>query len=127
MSSPFDTRRALIVIDARLTGPAATVTVRLALDTGATWSIVAARPLRTIGYDPALSTDRTTMITGSRAEVVPWITVARIAELGENRTNFRVLGHTVPQAIGVDGVLGLDFVRGRRLTIAFRVGSITLE
>jgi hypothetical protein len=27
----------------------------------------------------------------------------------------------------VDGVLGLDFFRGRRLSIDFRIGEITLE
>jgi hypothetical protein len=52
--------------------------------------------------------------------------VARISSLGQDRTAFPVLAHTLPPSAAVDGVLGLDFLRGHALNIDFRTGQITL-
>ena len=38
-----------------------------------------------------------------------------------------VVCHNLPPSITVDGVLGLDFFRGRRLVIDLYEGIITLE
>lgn len=37
-----------------------------------------------------------------------------------------VVAHTLPPSATVDGLLGLDFLRERLLTVDFRVGSISL-
>jgi predicted aspartyl protease len=37
-----------------------------------------------------------------------------------------VSGHTLPRNIPIDGLLGLDFLRGLELNINFRTGQITL-
>ncbi len=34
--------------------------------------------------------------------------------------------HTLPPSAGVDGLLGLDFFRGERLTVDFRTGRLIL-
>ena len=62
------------------------------------------------------------MTTGSGVEFVPRLAVRRIEALGQTRTDFGVLGHTLPSSAGVDGLLGLDFLEGRMLTIDFREG-----
>ena len=59
-------------------------------------------------------------------EFVPRITLDKIVALGQERTHFPVLGHTLPPSAGIDGLLGLDFVRGQTLTVDFRTGTITL-
>jgi hypothetical protein len=41
-----------------------------------------------------------------------------------NVHNFPVLGHTLPPSAGVDGLLGLDFLRGQSLTLDFRSGHL---
>ena len=46
--------------------------------------------------------------------------------LGQNRTGFPVIAHTLPDTTMVDGLLGLDFFQGHILTLDFQVGSITL-
>ena len=79
-----------------------------------------------LGYDPALSLDRFQVTTGSGVEFVPKITLQRLVALGNERTCFPVLGHTLPPSAGIDGLLGLDFVRGQILTVDFRTGTITL-
>ena len=47
--------------------------------------------------------------------------------LGRDCADFPVLAHTLPPSAGVDGLLGLDFVRGGRLTVDFRAGHVTLD
>jgi hypothetical protein len=46
--------------------------------------------------------------------------------LGLHQLGIRVLAFDLPQATGVDGLLGLDFLRDNVLTIDFRAGVISL-
>lgn len=101
--------------------------LRLALDTGATGTLVNAGPLVSIGYDPVLATRRVQITTGSGLEFVPQFAVSRISAFGHDRTSFPVLSHTLPQSSGVDGLLGLDFLRGLTLIVDFRKGIIELS
>jgi predicted aspartyl protease len=99
----------------------------LALDTGATSTVVNTAILVTLGYDPAVSPDRVQMTTGSGVEYVPRLAMDRIKVLGQERTSFTLVAHTLPPSASVDGLLGLDFLRGQELTIDFRTGQITLR
>lgn len=126
MSLAFDSRQGLIVVQAELWGPAGSAVLQLALDTGATGTLVNVGMLVAIGYDPALAPDRFQVTTGSGVEFVPRITLDKIVTLGQERQGFPVLGHTLPPSAGVDGLLGLDFFRGQTLTIDFRAGEIKL-
>ena len=126
MSFPFDSQQGLIIIRTELWGPAGSIVLRLALDTGATGTVVNIGMLVTIGYDPALAPDRIQITTGSGVEFVPRVTLDKITALGQERTDFQVLGHTLPPSAGIDGLLGLDFFRGQSLTVDFRTGQVTL-
>lgn len=85
--------------------------MRLALDTGATGTLVNVGLLTTIGYDPSLAPDRVQVTTGSGVEYGPRLSMTRIQALGQERANFPVLGHTLPPSASIDGLLGLDFMR----------------
>ena len=124
MSVSFDPAKGLIIVFARLRGPAGERTIRLALDTGATTTTVRSSVLVNLGYDPAASPERLPMTTASGVEYVPRIPIARIEALGESQEPFAVIAHTLPPSATVDGLLGLDFFRERGLTIDFRSGTI---
>lgn len=79
-----------------------------------------------VGCDLALVAERVQVTTGSGVEFAPRVAVNRIAALGQERDAFPVLAHTLPPSAGVDGLLGLDFFRGRLLTLDFRSGTISL-
>jgi predicted aspartyl protease len=98
----------------------------LAVDTGATSTLVSVAMLVAIGCDPALAADRVQVTTGSGVEFAPRIELKRLTALGQERFGFPVLGHTLPPSAGVDGLLGLDFFRGLCLTIDFRTGQLDL-
>jgi hypothetical protein len=65
------------------------------------------------------------VVTVSGRELSPKFEVSRIEALGQSRDSFPVLSHTIPLT-NVHGLLGLDFLNQRRLTIDFRAGTIDL-
>jgi hypothetical protein len=79
-----------------------------------------------IGYDPSLSPDRVQVTTGSGVEYAPRIKVSRFGALGQERASFPILSHTLPPSAGIDGLLGLDFLRGQKLDVDFRNGHLWL-
>lgn len=127
MSVRFNPSRGLVIVSAELTGPSGAAILRLALDTGATGTLINASMLVAVGYDLALAPERIEMTTGSGIEFAPRITVAKINALGQTRNDLPVLGHTLPPSSGVDGLLGLDFFRSQILTIDFQDGVIALD
>ncbi len=80
-----------------------------------------------LGYDPAVSRDRVQVTTGSAVEFAPRILVESIEAIGKLRRDFPSLCHTLPPSATVDGLLGLDFLRGNRLVVDFRTGTIELD
>jgi aspartyl protease family protein len=99
----------------------------LALDTGATSTVINAERLVALGYDPAASKDRTRITTGSGVEYVARVLVREIAALNLELADFPVIAHTLPPSAGVDGLLGLDFFRDQRLLVDFTTGLISLS
>ena len=127
MGFPFDPQQRLIIVHAELWGPVGSGVLRFALDTGATSTVVSVGMLVALGYDPALVSERVQVTTGSGVEFPPRVNLDRIIALGHERTGFAVLAHTLPPSASVDGLLGLDFFRGKCLTIDFLAGQISLE
>ena len=84
-------------------------------------------PLTTIGYDPSLAPDRVQVTTGSGVEYAPRIAVTRIMAMGQERSDFPVLAHTLPPSASVDGLLGLDFLRKQIVNLDFHKGIISLK
>ena len=127
MSLLFVPEEGVVVVPARLWGPNADIVVRLALDTGATLSLLNWDVVTLLGYNPAIVPARVRITTASRVESVPQIVIEKIEALGKERRDFPVLCHTLPPSATVDGVLGLDFLRGQRLLLDFRTGMVTLD
>ena len=127
MSVPFDPQANLLVVDAILWGPNGAAKLRMALDTGSTSTLINAGPLVFLGYDPANSVDDARLATGSTVESVPCVTIDRIDDLEQSRRSLRVVCHTLPVSTRIDGLLGLDFLRGQMLVLDFRKGEVTLS
>ena len=126
MKITFDPTQGLIVIPTRLYGRDIDTIVRLALDTGATGSMINWDVAVLLGYDPASAKERIQVTTGSGVEFAPRIVVQKIEILGRSLENFPVLCHTLPPSATVDGLLGLDFFRGVRLVVDLQAGIITI-
>ncbi len=127
MRVPFDPEQNLVVVPVRVSGPSGDVIARLALDTGATRTMLDWEVVVLLGYDPAAVPERVRITTASGVEFVPRVTVGKIEALGEERRDFPVLCHTLPPSAMLEGLLGLDFFRRRRLVLDFRSGVVALE
>jgi predicted aspartyl protease len=127
MSFQFEPEKGLIIVPTRILGPNGDTIVHLALDTGATSSLINWDVAMIIGYDPAIVKERIHMTTGSSVEFAPSITVRKIEALGVIKEHFRIVCHTLPPSAKVDGLLGLDFFRDTRLIIDFISGKIEVH
>ena len=124
MKIKFDASQGLIVIPTRLYGSQGDTIVRLALDTGATISMINWDVAVLLGYDPASMKERIQITTGSGVEFAPRITMKKIEVTGRSLENFLMLCHTLPPSATVDGLLGLDFFRGVRLILDLQLGIV---
>jgi hypothetical protein len=127
MILPFDPRKGHILIPTHIYGPDGDAIALLALDTGATQSMVGPDIGRILVRDLASIPKETKITTASSEEQTAEIMATSIEALGLERHRFPILCLELPSSVEVDGVLGLDFFRGRKLTLDFRSGWVTLE
>ena len=127
MSFGFNPKEGLIVVPTRLSGPGGDIVVQLALDTGATGTLINWDIAVIVGYDPAITRERVQVTTGSGVEFAPRIEIAGIEALGRMLENFAVICHTLPPSANVDGLLGLDFFRGTIMNIDMISGLLGIQ
>jgi hypothetical protein len=94
----------LVIVSARIDGPTGHTFAELALDTGATGTLIRTSKLVVVGYDPGTVPDRVLVTIGSGVEYVPRLPVIRFEALGRTCTQFSVLAHTLPPSATVDGL-----------------------
>ena len=122
----FNARFGLIIVQVTLVGPSGDTQANLALDTGASSTLISKEVLSSIGYDPDSLPKTVNFTTGSGVESASRVMVERLEALGQERPNFSVIAHTLPPTASIDGVLGLDFLRNHVLTLDFQRGAIAL-
>jgi aspartyl protease family protein len=125
----YDPSASVIVVDLLLESVDSTssLLIPVVLDTGASFTLVPTDILVQLGYDPANPLlPRQRMVTGSGIAYAPRLTVRSATAIGQQVANLDVLCHDLPAESGVDGLLGLNFLRHFRLLIRFRRGIIAL-
>jgi len=99
--------------------------VRLALDTGASTTTIREDALTDIGYSPKSLTDLVSFSDASQSHLVPRVTLKSFSLAGARIDNLEVLAYTIPD--GIDGVIGLNFLRHFNLNLNFDRGILTME
>ncbi len=122
----FDTNLSLIIIEATIEKESKK-TLRVALDTGCSRTIIPFEVAMAIGCDPAVSVKRTRIVTGSGIEIAPVVRLKNIKALGKVVKNLEVACHDLPPEGFVDGLLGIDFLRKFDLFIKFGEGIIEVN
>jgi hypothetical protein len=82
---PFNPRQGPIIIQGEVTSPNGTTYLRLALDTGATTSVINLADLVSLGFDPTQPFRQIHLTTGSFVGAVPVFALTRLGALGQNR------------------------------------------
>ena len=120
----FDLIGDLIGVDAVVTGPAGTAQVKLILDTAAVLTTIVPGIAESIGYSEALRVGWSVTRTAA-AEERGYIVRAEVSTLGFTMPNHRVV--VADLGYGIDGVLGINFLRHFNLEIRFAERRILVE
>ena len=127
MRYPFDSKAGIILVKTKVYGPGGDAIVNLALDTGATWTLVSWETAVLVGYDPASIQQRTAITTGSGIDYCPKLNLLKVEALGKSVNGLEVLCHTLPPTSRVDGLLGLNFLRRFNVSLNFKQGYIIIR
>lgn len=101
--------------------------VIVALDTGATITIIPTEIAVALGYDPANSNRQMQLLTASGTASTKLITVRKLTAVGETIEDVDVLCHDLRGNSGIKGLLGLNFLKHFELNISFSTGTIELH
>ena len=97
------------------------------LDTGASHTAVQPTVLADLGYDAPALGRAGSVLTASGSSRASSARLVSLEALDFRVEGFPILGVELPPGVRVSGLLGLDFLRGRKLTIDFRGGTIDLD
>jgi clan AA aspartic protease (TIGR02281 family) len=117
----------LVLKNVKLTGPAGSISVDMILDTGAGISAVNWLHLKIIGYDPAVVEEREEIVTANGIIEVPRLKIEKISIGDIEATNVDVIGHDIPEMVGIKGLLGLSFIKNFRTVIDFKEGFLEIS
>jgi predicted aspartyl protease len=127
VSAPFDPNARRVLVPVTVRGPRATHRFGFALDTGASRTTLRPELLRLLGFDlanPVAVRDFRGVTGGGRA---PSFVAEAVTALGVTLTRFEIHAVSPSASVTIDGLLGLDFLRGRVLTLDFARGRMALR
>ena len=101
--------------------------VWLALDTGASTTVIRENALRDIGYAPELLREFVSFGDASQSHLVPKVTLKSLSLADAKVENIEVLCYTIPEEHGIHGVIGLNFLHHFNIGLDFEQGMLTLE
>jgi predicted aspartyl protease len=123
----FDPTTDLILVAARVWGPHGDKRLSLALDTAATETHITPDILDDLGYSPRDGGRITTVRSAVGNERGYMTRVSRFFALGFSYTDFEIHVHDLPDGFGIDGLLGLSFLKKLNVEIRFGEGRILVE
>ncbi len=127
MKYSLDTSKHLLIIWVDAHGPEGMLPIKMAIDTGATRTCISPEVLHYIGYHPEDAIERIEIGTGNGTISVPIMPILAVRCLGRTMENLRINWLTLPEKSGIDGLLGLDFLRNGKLHIDFEEGTVELD
>lgn len=112
---------------AKVFGPMGERYLHCIVDTGTPQTILDTSILDSLGYSASMGT-RIVTLSGIGGQLAAYeLSVARLEAMGLVLSSFPVLSQDIsPSNIGVEGLIGMDFVRGRILTIDGQRGTVSL-
>ncbi len=124
MKIPIRSEATVIVLETELISGLGSYKLDMALDTGASFSMIPWDIAERLGYDPASSKDRIVLTTASTIEKAPLITLDRMKVLDVEAKDVMVVVHDLPPKSRVDGLLGLSFLKHFDINLYFKQESL---
>ncbi|MBI5543645.1 MAG: retropepsin-like domain-containing protein [Deltaproteobacteria bacterium] len=110
-----------------LRGPLGVGKANLALDTACAETLVIPEALEALGYSAREGDSLTAVTTALGREPGYRLRVSSFKALGHTLADFRVNVHDLPEDSGIDGLLGLNFLRTFNYEIRSKEGRILVS
>ena len=123
----FDATRDLIIVEARVWSSTASLPVFLAIDTGSSETVLAPYVVDDLGYNPRDGEAITRVRSAVGEEQGYTLRVTQFATLGFTLPDFRVHVFDLAAGFGIDGLIGLSFLRQFNYEIRSIEGEIRVE
>jgi predicted aspartyl protease len=117
----------MILVEGRLFGPAVSRDLVLLLDTGSSLTTIQIKLVVELGLQPKLAAKHHLIRTFDGVARLPVVQVPRVRVCGQQVENLSVACAEFSPRLGLDGVLGLNFLQHFDLRISFRDEYIELE
>ena len=98
--------------------------IKLAIDTGASITMISIESALAIGIDPSKSERRIEITTVNGTILVPTVTIPSFTCLGIEVKNMDVICHNLPPESAVEGLLGLNFLKSAKVVMDFSKDTI---
>lgn len=115
----FDIAKGVILCKTKISSQDYSTFIKLAVDTGASRTMISFESALAIGIDPAKSTNHIEITTASGTVLVPTITIPSFKCFGIEIKMLDVICHNLPPESPVDGLLGLNFLAKAKIIIDF--------
>jgi len=122
----FNPNSPVIVLEVTLESMVAKRRMKMAVDTGATYTMIPWEIAEALGYRPDISSQRITLVTASGVERVPLIKVDIIRIIGKEIRDTEIVCHDLPARSYVDGLLELRSLRELKAKIDFDKGTLEI-
>lgn len=99
----------------------------LALDTGSSFTIISTKAAREIGYDLSQIPDLLSFGDASTTHLAPKVTLKSLSLADARINDVEALCYTLPEDYGIDGIIGLNFLRHFKLSLDFEQGILNLD
>lgn len=127
MRTTFDPDSPIIILKVEISGPKGSYKIDMALDTGASYSMMPLDISERLGYESISNRETITITTASSRERVPLIEVESL-KIGDIQANdVDIILHDIPPQSRIDGLLGLSFLKNFKVTIDFPKGILEIE
>ncbi len=125
---PFVAVAPLIIVPCIVRRGNQALILRMALDTGASFVLLAHEPLQALGYDLTIAP----LVRLYGFQVQPanavLVTLERFGIIGAEVDNVECLAFPLAPQLGVDGLVGLNYLRRfHRIALDFTAGTLVLE
>ena len=126
-TTAFDPEGELIIVASKIWGRDGYKDLSLAIDTGSASTMITSEVIEDIGYNPRDGLDITSVRSAIGTERGYTLKVARFATLGFEFEDFVVHVFDLPVGFGIDGLIGLSFLKNFDYEIRSIVGRIRVR
>ena len=116
----------IVIRRVRINGRTGFREIDMVLDTGAVYTVIAWDVAKDIGYYPAISERRMPIITADWIIEAPLITVQSVHVTSLGKESVEVICHDIPEITGIEGLLGLSFLKHFRTLIDYTTGILEI-